>query len=69
MCITAPKTGAYSVSTLSFYNIYSGNIATNGLIYRYVYLWSNPATWGGNFAPMEGDSVEIPVGLNLLVDV
>lgn len=26
-------------------------------------------TWGGDFLPIEGESVSIPPGLNLLVDV
>jgi len=35
----------------------------------YVSYWSEPSTWGGDFAPIEGDSVSIPKGLHLLVDV
>jgi hypothetical protein len=34
-----------------------------------VNYWSEPKTWGGDFAPLEGDMVHIPKGLNLLVDV
>ena len=32
-------------------------------------FWSADSTWGGEFAPMEGESVWIPEGLNLLVDI
>lgn len=32
-------------------------------------MWSNPITWGGEFAPMEMESVFVPHGLNLFVDV
>ena len=46
-----------------------GNVATNGLLYRYVARWSNTQTWGGDFPPEEGDAVEIPEGRTLLVDV
>ena len=35
----------------------------------YVNYWSDDTTWGGEFAPIEGDMVYIPSGLNLLVDV
>ena len=31
--------------------------------------WSNPETWGDDFIPMEGESIVIPKGLNLLVDI
>ena len=31
--------------------------------------WSSDVTWGGEFAPLEGESVYVPSGLNLLVDV
>lgn len=46
-----------------------GLVANNGKTFRYVYLWSDTRTWGGEFLPMEGDSISIPYGLNLLVDV
>jgi hypothetical protein len=46
-----------------------GNMVTQGLIFRYVSLWSDETTWGGDFAPIEGDTVWIPAGLNLLMDV
>jgi len=34
-----------------------------------VSYWSSDSTWGGEFQPMEGESVNIPPGLNLFVDV
>jgi hypothetical protein len=34
-----------------------------------VNYWSEPLTWGGEFAPIEGDMIYIPKGLSLLVDV
>jgi hypothetical protein len=34
-----------------------------------VSAWSDPDTWGGEFIPIEGESVYIPAGLHLLVDV
>jgi hypothetical protein len=44
-------------------------VATQGLQYRYVSLWSSDTTWGGEFPPMTGESVYVPAGFNLLVDV
>lgn len=32
-------------------------------------MWSDDTTWGGEFAPMYGESIYIPEGLNLMVDV
>jgi hypothetical protein len=46
-----------------------GSISTRGLTFQYVNVWSADTTWGGDFAPMDGDSLYIPKGLNLLVDV
>lgn len=37
--------------------------------FEYVDLWSNVATWGGSSLPGEGDSVYIPVGTSVLLDV
>lgn len=38
-------------------------------MFTYVNLWSSDSTWGGEFAPMEEESIYIPKGLNLLVDI
>lgn len=38
-------------------------------MFRYVSVWSSDTTWGGEFAPMDGESIHIPAGLNLLVDI
>lgn len=37
--------------------------------FEYVDLWSRPSTWGGQDPPKEGDSVFIPQGYNVLLDV
>ena len=44
-------------------------VATQGIEYRYVSLWSSESTWGGQFAPIDGESVSIPRGTNLLFDI
>ncbi len=46
-----------------------GSVATQGLVYRYCNMWSDETTWGGEFAPIAGDMVYVPTGLNLCVDV
>jgi len=45
-----------------------GDVATQGLLFRYVYYYSDPRTWNDNI-PVEGESIVIPVGQHLLVDV
>jgi hypothetical protein len=37
--------------------------------FTYVDRWSSPGTWGGAAPPAEGDSVVIPSGQNILLDV
>lgn len=37
--------------------------------FTYVSKWSEPSTWGGLFAPVDGESVAIGEGLNLLFDL
>jgi len=39
-----------------------GKVATRGLVYKYVSIFSDPITWGGDIPPIEGDSVSIPSG-------
>jgi len=38
-------------------------------LYTYVDRWSDSSTWGGEAPPREGDSVYIPPGQNILMDV
>jgi hypothetical protein len=37
--------------------------------YLYLDRWSSQATWGGEALPREGDTVYVPPGMSLLVDV
>lgn len=46
-----------------------GNVSTKKNFFTYVNLWSERTTWGGEFAPVDGETVYIPAGLNLLVDI
>jgi hypothetical protein len=67
-CTTAKRPGLHN-STTSIYIEGRGNVATQGKIFTYVSLWSHETTWGGEFAPMHMESVYVPSGFNLLVDV
>jgi hypothetical protein len=45
-------------------------MATDDLSFTYVFKWSEGAdTWGGEMEPMDGETVYVPKGLNLLVDI
>ena len=69
-CLTGQRLGAFELDPqLSIYVNGEGYVATQGHLFRYVSLWSSDSTWGGLFAPIEGESVAVPKGTNLLVDV
>lgn len=68
VCVTGERLGLVD-SSLEIYIDGYGYVSNNEVIFKYVSLWSDETTWGGDFAPIEGDSVHIPAGLNLLVDI
>jgi len=39
-----------------------GLVATQSLVFRYVSMWSDTETWGGDIPPLEGESIAIPAG-------
>ena len=43
--------------------------ASNVLTYEFANRWSAVTTWGGSPPPGEGDSVYIPAGVTVLLDV
>lgn len=54
---------------LSFVVSVSGNIASKTVPdFFYAFRWSDPATWGGDIPPIDGDTVYVPAGMVLLVD-
>jgi hypothetical protein len=67
-CTTGGRPGLIE-SSLEIYVEGYGLVSTDELLFRYVSLWSDDTTWGGEFAPMDGESVSVPPGLNLLVDI
>ena len=44
-------------------------MSNKGNIYKYVSAWSADTTWSGEYAPVDGESIWVPSGLNLLVDI
>eukprot|EP00210_Caulerpa_lentillifera_P009344 g8908.t1 len=46
-----------------------GYVATNGHQFLYTEKWSESSTWGGTLPPREGDSVVIPKGKHVLLDI
>lgn len=69
-CTTAPRIGAWEQDPkLEFSIVGVGNVATQSLVYRYCSAWSQESTWGYLFLPVDGESVSVPKGLCLLVDI
>jgi hypothetical protein len=67
-CITGKRPGLRT-TTLDIKVDNKGRAALQSKVFRYVSMWSDPITWGGEFAPMEMESVFVPHGLNLFIDV
>ena len=67
-CSTGSRPGLVE-SSLEIFIEGQGLVSTNEILFRYVSLWSSDTTWGGEFAPMEGESIHVPVGLNLYIDI
>jgi hypothetical protein len=61
-CLTSDKPYVADTSHCEIVIESMGNVATQGLIYRYVSLWSDYETWGDDAPPSEGESISIPVG-------
>jgi len=67
-CTTDHRPGLISPS-LEIYVDGMGLVSNNNKLFRYVSFWSDDTTWGGEFAPLEMESIYVPEGLNLYVDV
>ncbi len=70
-CTTADP-GYKPAGPLPIQLLFSGTGAAwsaSNVSYHYVDLWSRPSTWDGKPPPVEGDSVFIPAGTTVLLDV
>lgn len=67
-CTTGSRPGlVLSSQVITIAN--QGTVSNNDFTFTYVSVWSSETTWGGEFEPMDGETVYIPEGFNLLVDV
>lgn len=67
-CTTGKRPGLVATSLeINVKNYGSASLQQKAFIY--VNAWSDDTTWGGEFAPIEMETIYIPPGLNLLVDV
>ena len=67
-CTTGKRPGLVE-SSLTIYIKGYGLVSTQDLLFRYMNYWSNTETWGDDFIPVDGETIVIPKGLNLLVDI
>mmetsp|Transcript_4311 Transcript_4311/g.10607 ORF Transcript_4311/g.10607 Transcript_4311/m.10607 type:complete len:3581 (-) Transcript_4311:97-10839(-) len=56
------STGGFVVTT-------AAGLAQLNAVFAYRDLWSSPTTWGGLPPPREGESVSIPAGMHIILDV
>jgi hypothetical protein len=68
-CTTGKRTELVPTS-LSIFITGRGLVSTNENVFTYVFKWSDgDKTWGGELAPMEDETIVVPKGFNLLVDI
>jgi hypothetical protein len=69
-CTTAARIGEWNQPPkLEIYVNGVGSVALQGNAYRYCSLWSEESTWGDLLPPVDGESVAVPSGRCLLVDI
>ena len=71
-CVTGARPAVVSIPTtvLSFSDsTINGDAAMDGNTFTYANYWSDLDTWSGEFPPQDGESVLIPAGQMLIVDI
>lgn len=58
-CTTGSKSGLVLDPTLDINIKSKGKVSTGGLTFTYARFWSQASTWGGLFAPVDGESIAI----------
>lgn len=67
-CTTGPRP-VYTLPSLEIFISNKGYSSTKGHVFIYADLWSSTTTWGGEVPPREGESVYIPPGKNIILDI
>ena len=67
-CVTGPRP-SFRESTFEVKSEKVGDAAIKDNLFLYIDRWSDPKTWGGEAPPRNGDSVHVPKGQTLLVDM
>ena len=69
-CTAPPPEGSTAEALPVSVAVASAGLAqSDGAVYRYTDLWSARSTWGGDLPPFEGDSVVVPAGVTIQLDV
>jgi len=68
VCTTSARPN-YVAPSLSIAIAGVGYVVTHGKTFLYAERWSAYSTWGGEVPPFAGETVHIPVGMNILLDV
>lgn len=66
---TTGKRAAPSVKPFTVEVGTNGYAANQGNKFLYVLNWSDPDAWSGEYGPVDGDSISIPAGQNLVFDI
>ena len=67
-CVTGAREN-HVVPSLEVFIEGSGYVSTQGIVFLYSELWSDPATWGGELPPIDGQLVVIPPGMTVVLDI
>ena len=67
-CLTGARLD-YVVPSLEVFIAGGGDVSTEGLLFLYSELWSDPHTWGGEVPPIDGQLVVIPQGMTVVLDI
>lgn len=68
ICTSGPRP-LYTLPSLEIYITNKGLASIKDFLFIYADLWSSPTTWGGEVPPRQGESVYIPPGKNIILDI
>jgi hypothetical protein len=69
-CTTGKRVDFNAPTTLSIQIKDMGSVSLDDKAYTYTFNWSDGEdTWGGEFAPVDGETFMVPKGFNLLFDI